>query len=93
MTYRKLNAHANRLARQLIMASRHVSLIPILADRRRRFLTAMIGVFKAGCAYLPLDPEHPAERIAGILSQFNAEIILAERQFKHLIERADYKGD
>ncbi|MGD9733184.1 MAG: amino acid adenylation domain-containing protein, partial [Desulfamplus sp.] len=88
MTYRELNGHANRLASQLITASRHVSLIPILADRSCRFLTAMIGVFKAGCAYLPLDPEHPAERIAGILSQFNAEIILAERQFAPLIEAA-----
>ncbi|MBF0411474.1 MAG: amino acid adenylation domain-containing protein [Desulfamplus sp.] len=86
MTYKELNAHANRLARQLITASRHVPLIPILADRSCRFLTAMIGVFKAGCAYLPLDPEHPAERIAGILSQFNAEIILAERQFANLID-------
>ncbi len=113
MTYRELNAHANRLKRQLITAlsenqnssnqnqtlnstqnlsnqnhNNQVPLIPILADRSCRFLTAMIGVFKAGCAYLPLDPEHPAERIAGILSQFNAEIILAERQFKHLIEAA-----
>ncbi len=100
MTYRELNAHANRLARNLIKIlsgccssnnknrNNQVPLIPILADRSCRFLTAMIGVFKAGCAYLPLDPEHPAERIAGILSQFNAEVILAERQFKPLIEAA-----
>ena len=63
-------------------------LIPILADRSCRFLVAMLGVFKAGCAYLPLDPEHPSDRIGGILKQSGAKLILAEKRFSPLLEAA-----
>jgi len=63
-------------------------LIPILADRSCRFLVAMIAIFKAGCAYLPLDPDHPADRISGILKQAGAKFILAEKRFKPLLEAA-----
>ncbi|MBF0377028.1 MAG: amino acid adenylation domain-containing protein, partial [Desulfamplus sp.] len=98
MTYRELNSYSNRLARNLIKEinlsgtsklSIHVPLIPILAERSCHFLVAMIGIFKAGCAYLPLDPEHPADRIGGILKQSGAKIILAEKKFQHLLESRD----
>ncbi|MBF0210830.1 MAG: amino acid adenylation domain-containing protein [Desulfamplus sp.] len=102
MTYRELNGHANRLAYNLKNLLKTVDksnfnveklenrdlppLIPILAERSCRFLVAIIGIFKAGCAYLPLDPEHPADRISTILNQVSAPIVLAEKQFSTLIE-------
>ncbi|MBF0202099.1 MAG: AMP-binding protein, partial [Desulfamplus sp.] len=94
MTYRELNAQANRLARQLISKGADTSLVPILADRSCHFLVAMLGIFKAGCAYLPLDPEHPADRIAAILGQVSRAypggdlLILAEKKFSSLLEKA-----
>ncbi|MBF0572698.1 MAG: AMP-binding protein, partial [Desulfamplus sp.] len=94
MSYRELNAHSNKLARFLIKElncahdSGNSLLIPILAQRSCHFLVAMIGIFKAGCAYLPLDTEHPADRISGILNQSGAKLILAENKFRPLLESA-----
>ncbi|WP_182880432.1 non-ribosomal peptide synthase/polyketide synthase [Microbispora sp. H10949] len=65
VSYRELNARANRLARRLVGAGvgpeRLVALAP---PRSVELLVAVLAVLKAGGAYLPLDPAHPAERLS-----------------------------
>ncbi|MEW2165596.1 non-ribosomal peptide synthase/polyketide synthase [Streptomyces sp. NPDC007084] len=65
LTYRELDERANRLARLLVDAGagpeRYVALaLPRTAD----LVVALLAVLKSGAAYLPVDPGHPAERIA-----------------------------
>ena len=49
------------------------------AERGLEFLTLILGAFKAGAAYLPLDPKHPAERSSQILSLAQVSAVLVAR--------------
>ncbi|WP_423834092.1 amino acid adenylation domain-containing protein [Streptomyces manipurensis] len=65
VSYGRLNARANRLARSLVASGiGPESVVALALPRSIELVTAMLAVSKAGGAYLPLDPEHPAERIA-----------------------------
>ncbi len=77
VTYRELDESANRVARRL--AREGVGLGDIVAISMRRspdLLAAMLGVMKAGAAYLPLDPTFPAERLAYMVAHSGARIVL-----------------
>jgi len=68
ITYEALNAAANRFAHALLGRSRGRNLgqdtiVAIYLDRSIAMLSAMLGVLKAGCAYLPIDPTYPAARV------------------------------
>ncbi|MFD6158646.1 non-ribosomal peptide synthase/polyketide synthase [Nocardia sp. NPDC060256] len=69
LTYAELSARSNRLARQLI--SRGVgpeSLVAVHIRRSPDLVVAIYAILAAGAAYVPLDPDHPAERTAHILN-------------------------
>ncbi|WP_217213732.1 condensation domain-containing protein, partial [Streptomyces sp. AC550_RSS872] len=69
LTYAGLNARANRLARWL--AERGVGpevFVAVDMPRGLDAVTALLGTLKSGAAYVPLDPEYPAERTAHILA-------------------------
>ncbi|MFL6124429.1 amino acid adenylation domain-containing protein [Actinophytocola sp.] len=77
LTYAELNARANRLARLLIAKGagpdRSVALVlPRGADA----VVAMVAVQKAGACYVPIDPKHPAERIAYLLDDARPVCVL-----------------
>ncbi len=61
-------------------------------DRSLDMLVALLGVLKAGGAYLPLDPAFPAERIAFMLKDSEARVILTQRNFKHRVVDASASG-
>ncbi|NEB81027.1 amino acid adenylation domain-containing protein [Streptomyces sp. SID14478] len=76
LTYGELNARANRLARHLV--ARGVgpeSLVGICLERSADLVVALLAVLKAGGAYLPIDPDSPADRIA-YLVQDAAPVLL-----------------
>lgn len=78
LTYRELNARANRLA--MLLISRHVrrdDCIGLYAERSLEMVIGIYGILKAGCAYLPLDPEYPQDRIASILNEAKAGVVLS----------------
>lgn len=80
VTYRELNERAERLASYL--RGRGVapeSLIGVCIDRSIELVVGLLAVWKAGCAYVPLDPTHPVERNRYILADCGASVLLTQR--------------
>ncbi len=79
LTYRDLNAAANRLGQILVeRRAGPETLIAIFAQRGVNFLISMLAAFKAGGAYLPLDPFYPAQRLRQMLENSRAPFVLVE---------------
>jgi amino acid adenylation domain-containing protein len=80
LTYRELEHTAGRLAAHLVQEGvKPGHVVPLLGVRSTGFLVAMLGIFKAGAVYLPLDPLHPAARRAKVLSDCGAAAVLCDR--------------
>ncbi len=78
LTYRELNTRANRVAHHLIgRGMGPESLVGLCLDRSFAMLVAMLGVLKAGAAYLPLDPDYPAARLAYMLEDAAPACVLS----------------
>ncbi len=68
ISYDELNARANQLAHHLIgLGARPESMIGCYCERSIELVVALLGIIKAGAAYVPLDPEYPADRLAFML--------------------------
>ncbi|SEG84492.1 amino acid adenylation domain-containing protein [Actinacidiphila yanglinensis] len=77
VTYRALEGRATTLAGRLAACGvRPGDRVALLVDRRPDLIAAMLGVLKAGAAYVPLDPEYPDERIRLILHDCAAAHLL-----------------
>ncbi|HWD01402.1 MAG TPA: amino acid adenylation domain-containing protein [Amycolatopsis sp.] len=78
-TYGELNARANRLARALLAHGvRREDVVAVVTERNLDWLAAVLAVFKAGGAYLPIEPHFPPERIATTLRRAGCELVLTE---------------
>lgn len=81
LTYRDLDARANQLARSLqARGVRPDARVGICIERSLDMLVAVLGVLKAGGAYLPLEPRTPAARLQFILGQADAALLLTSSQ-------------
>jgi amino acid adenylation domain-containing protein len=81
LTYAQLDALSGGVAAALRAAGAgRGSLVAVCLDRSARMVAALLGVLRAGAAYLPLDPEYPADRIAYMLEDSGARVLLAERR-------------
>ena len=79
LSYRELNLRANKLARYLrAMGVGPEVLVGIFTDRSLEMLVGLLAVFKAGGAYLPLDPEYPPERIRFMIEDSQARVVLTQ---------------
>ncbi|WP_127573070.1 non-ribosomal peptide synthetase, partial [Paenibacillus xylaniclasticus] len=91
VTYRELNARANRLAHKLrklgVKADSRVSL---LAERSVDMIAGIIGILKAGGAYVPIDPSYPQERIAYMLDDSGSQWLVGDG---HLLEKTSFVGE
>jgi amino acid adenylation domain-containing protein len=80
LSYRELDIRSNRLAHYLRKQGvREEVLVPVCIDRSIDMILAILGIIKSGGAYVPIDPEYPAERIQYILSDTNSRIVLTSR--------------
>lgn len=79
LTYGELNARANQLARCLkSLGVGPDVLVGICVERSLEMIVGLMGILKAGGAYLPIDPVYPEERIAFMLSDSQAPILLSQ---------------
>ncbi|MGP6156223.1 MAG: amino acid adenylation domain-containing protein [Vulcanimicrobiaceae bacterium] len=79
LTYEQLDRKANRLANHLrARTGGPRKLVGILLDRSLDMLVALLATHKAGCAYVPLDPSHPAARLRSILSEAQVAAVVLD---------------
>ncbi|WP_434047936.1 MULTISPECIES: amino acid adenylation domain-containing protein [Sorangium] len=79
-TYRELNARANRLARRLrALGAGPETLVGICVPRSIEMVVALLGVLKAGAAYVPMDPAYPADRLSHMMNHAKIGALLTFR--------------
>jgi amino acid adenylation domain-containing protein len=85
LSYGELNARANRLAHRLrALGAAPDALVALCLDRSLELVVAVLAVLKAGGAYVPLDPEYPAERLAFVMRDSGAGVLVTR---EGLLER------
>jgi amino acid adenylation domain-containing protein len=88
-SYAELDRRANQLAWALV--DRGVGpdvVVALLAERGMEFLAAVLAIFKAGGAYLPLDPHQPPDRIAQLLAQSGTPLVVVDHGRAELLDRS-----
>jgi aspartate racemase len=79
MTYRELNERANQLAHRLIrLGVETEKCVGLYMDRSLEMVVGLLGILKAGGAYVPLDPSYPPERLAFMLQDTQARVLLTQ---------------
>jgi amino acid adenylation domain-containing protein len=80
LTYRELDERAERLARELQRSGFGPELlVAVLLDRSVELVVVLLGILKAGAAYVPLDPSYPQQRIDDILRDSQARLLITRR--------------
>ena len=78
MTYRELNESANIVAHNLIEKGiKTGDSVALLLPRESCFFSCLFGVNKAGAAFIPCDPQYPADRINHIITDSEASFIIS----------------
>jgi amino acid adenylation domain-containing protein len=93
-SYAELNQRANRLARDL--RARGVgseARVGVLVDRSPQLAVAILGVLKAGAAFLPLDPTYPPDRLAFMLADADARVLVTRPHLADLVAGTHPPGD
>ena len=84
-SYNELNLLSSRLAHHLIgMGIGPETLVPILFDKSKWVVVAILGILRAGGAFVPLDPSHPPARQVSIIDQLNAAVLLCAPEHSKL---------
>jgi amino acid adenylation domain-containing protein len=88
-TYGELNAHANRLGRALLARGLwREGVVAVVTERNLDWMASVLAIFKAGGAYLPIEPHFPADRIARTLSRAGCRLVLTERGSTAMLDQA-----
>jgi amino acid adenylation domain-containing protein/thioester reductase-like protein len=83
LTYAKLNRSADRLARHLRQREAGAGqLVAICMERGVDMVVGLLGSLKAGAAYLPLDPNYPAERLQYMLQDAQPRVVLTQESLR-----------
>ena len=83
LSYGELDARANQLARHIARrGAGPEAVVGICVERSPDVVVAMLGALKAGCAYLPLDPAYPPERLSLMLEDSGVAVLLTQEALR-----------
>lgn len=86
LTFDQLNRRANRIA--ALLADQGVgpeTLVGVLMDKSLDLVPAVLGVLKAGGAYIPLDPMYPPDRLQFMVSDAQPRVLLTHEKHRHML--------
>ena len=87
LSYGELNRRANQLAHYLKrLGVGPEQLVGLCVERSVELVVGMLGILKAGAAYLPLDPSYPPERLAFQITDSGSEVLLTTEPLAHLVQ-------
>jgi amino acid adenylation domain-containing protein len=90
ISYNDLNERANHLARKILDAGvKNEDKIGIFMPRCSEMIIGILGVLKAGCAYIPIDPDYPMGRVKYIMEDSDLKLLVTVPDLQHLF---DLKG-
>lgn len=89
-TYYQLNAEGNKVAQLLLgLGTKRLSMIALCFDKCAEASFAILGILKAGCVFVAIDPEAPAERKRFIIQDSRVSLILAMRRSAEALGQQD----
>ncbi|PIG84354.1 N-(5-amino-5-carboxypentanoyl)-L-cysteinyl-D-valine synthase [Aspergillus arachidicola] len=88
ITYGELNTQANRLARYLHSTGIQAEqIVALFLDKSEMLIVTILGVWKSGAAYVPIDPTYPDERVRFVLDDTEAQVIIASNRHAKRLEQ------
>jgi len=93
-SFEELNRSANQLAhylQKLGVGSKPDSLVGVMLGRSTDLIVCMLGILKAGAAYVPIDPEYPAERLRFMIEDSAANVIITEERLLDVLPEVPAK--
>jgi amino acid adenylation domain-containing protein/non-ribosomal peptide synthase protein (TIGR01720 family) len=86
LSYKELNERSNKIANALVKKGVKInSPVPMILERGAEMIICMLGILKAGAAYVPIDPEFPKDRIDFILKDTSSSLILCSKSLRSLL--------
>ncbi|MVM34747.1 amino acid adenylation domain-containing protein [Spirosoma sp. HMF4905] len=85
LTYRELNEQANQIAHAILQnglgANQQKAVVGVVMDRSPELVITLLAVLKAGAAYVPIDPEYPHDRVAFMLADSSASLLITSKKY------------
>ena len=92
LTYKQVDEQSERIAQYVqSLGLSNEDVVSVLIPRGEWMVIASLGVLKAGCAYQPLDPSYPAERLNFMMQDANAKLLIADAELRPIVD--EYKGE
>ncbi|MGD9817124.1 MAG: amino acid adenylation domain-containing protein, partial [Desulfomonilaceae bacterium] len=89
-TYKDVEDFSNAIAHRIVEhTDGQKAFVGICMERSAQLIVGLIGILKAGCAYVPLDPTYPKDRINDMLLDIQASVVVTTSGFKHIFRDHD----
>ncbi len=86
-TYAEVDVISDRIANYIASKGlKEEDVVSIMIPRCEWMAIASLGVLKAGCAYQPLDPSYPKERLNFMMKDANAKLLIADEELRPLVD-------
>lgn len=90
INYKDLDIQSDKIASFLIYKGIKIGMrVAVCLDRSIGMITAILGILKAGAAYVPLDPKYPTDRIKYIIKDSNTQFVLSNYNHEHIFTDID----
>ena len=94
VSYLELKRRSTAIAQKLLsLQLAKEALIPVFTSRSVKLLTAILGIFKAGAAYVPISPELPEKRVTQILDACKSKLVLTTKEYYSKLQNIVQAGD